>query len=226
MEIIFSELDQQNPYLNESDNPYLTQSSQSQINKTNNNYWEQPKVENPKRKKVSFDDILTNMNLIVSKDGTLQSMIPKSNLFNENYGYEQQPQQYTQQPQQYAQQYAQQSIQYKPQYAHQQPHHQPIQYKPQYAKEQEPLDPSVKHSYIYNKYFKDYRDANTPAPSVRVPKTMEEYKKMLLEDRLERMKQQKRISEIKSTKLFFTTNNGGNGPIHSSRNNLKSMSFR
>ena len=166
------------------------------------------------------------MNLIVSKDGTLQSMIPKSNLFNENYEYDQQPNQYAhQQPQQYAHQQPQQYAHQQPrQYAQQQPH----QYKPQYAKEQEPLDPSVKHSYIYNKYFKDYRDANTPAPSVRVPKTMEEYKKMLLEDRLERMKQQKRISEIKSTKLFFTTNtnNGGNGPIYSSRNNLKSMSFR
>ena len=49
---------------------------------------------------------------------------------------------------------------------------------------------------------------------------------MLLEDKIERIKQQKRISEIKSTKLFFTTNIGGNGPINSSRNNLKSMSFR
>ena len=49
---------------------------------------------------------------------------------------------------------------------------------------------------------------------------------MLLEDKIERIKQQKRISEIKSTKLFFTTNTGGNGPINSSRNNLKSMSFR
>ena len=54
MEIIFSELDQQNPYLNESDNPYLSQSSQTQINETNNNYWEQSKVEKPKRKKLAL----------------------------------------------------------------------------------------------------------------------------------------------------------------------------
>jgi hypothetical protein len=35
-----------------------------------------------KRKKVSFDDILTNMNLVVRKDGTLQSMTPKTNIYD------------------------------------------------------------------------------------------------------------------------------------------------
>ena len=59
-----------------------------------------------------------------------------------------------------------------------------------------------------------------------MPKTMEEYKQMLLENKIERIKQKKRISEIKSTKLLFTTNTGQNGAINSSRNNLKSMSFR
>ena len=193
MEINFSEIDQQNPYLNKKTEPYLNEINNSNINETNTNYWEQPKVEKPKIKKVSFDDILTNMNLIVSKDGTLRSMIPKTNnIFNFNSDYnEEQPQQYPQQ-----------------------------QYR-----QQEPLDPSVKHSFIYNKYFKDYKDATTP-PEIKVPKTMEEYKKMLLEDKIERIKQQKRISEIKSTKLFFTTNTGGNGTISSSRNNLKSMNFR
>jgi hypothetical protein len=194
MEINFTEIDQQNP------NPYLNETNEPNLNETNTNYWQQPKVEKQKRKKISFDDILTNMNLVVSKDGTLRSIIPKTNnIFNFNSDYSEE-QQYTQQ-----QQYTQPKNQY-------------IQ--------QEPLDPSVKHSFIYNKYFKDYKDAVAP-PEVKVPKTMEEYKKMLLENKIERIKQQKRISEIKSTKLFFTTNtSGGNGPINSSRNNLKSMSFR
>jgi hypothetical protein len=212
MEINFSEIDQQNPYLNEKANPYQNQTNQSNLNEINTNYWEQPKVEKPKIKKVSFDDILTNMNLVVSKDGTLRSMIPKTNnIFNFNSDYNQQ--QYPQQ------QYPQQQYPQQPQNQYrQQPQEQYIQ--------QEPLDPSVKHSFIYNKYFKDYKDATTP-PEVKVPKTMEEYKQMLLEDKIESIKQQKRISEIKSTKLFFTTNtSGGNGPINSSRNNLKSMSFR
>jgi len=77
---------------------------------------------------------------------------------------------------------------------------------------------------FYNKYFKDYKDV-TVTPEVKVPKTMEEYKKMLLENKIERIKQKKRISEIKSTRLFFTTNTGQNGNINSSRNNLKNMSF-
>ena len=193
MEINFTEIYEKNPYLNQKTNLYINEINQPNLNETNTNYWEQPKVEKSKRKKISFDDILTNMNLIVSKDGTLRSMIPKTNnIFNFNSDYnEEQPQQYPQQ-----------------------------QYR-----QQEPLDPSVKHSFIYNKYFKDYKDATTP-PEIKVPKTMEEYKKMLLEDKIERIKQQKRISEIKSTKLFFTTNTGGNGTISSSRNNLKSMNFR
>jgi len=83
----------------------------------------------------------------------------------------------------------------------------------------EPLQPSVKHSYIYNKYFKDYKDMNTYTPEIRVPKTMEEYKKMLLEDKIKRINQQKRISQIKSTKLFLPQN------IISSQNGLKKMNF-
>ena len=35
-------------------------------------YWEQPKTE--KKKKVSFNDILSNMNLVVGKNGVLQKM--------------------------------------------------------------------------------------------------------------------------------------------------------
>ena len=208
MEINFNELNQQNSYLNEKTNPYL--------NETSTNYWEQSKIEKPKRKKVSFDDILTNMNLVVSKDGTLRTMIPKTNnMLNFNTDYNEQILNHQQQQYPQQQHYQQQQQQYQQrQYPQQQ----------QYIK-QEPIDPAVKHSFIYNKYFKDYKDA-TVAPEVKVPKTMEEYKQMLLENKIERIKQQKRISEIKSTKLFFTTNSEVNGPINSSQNNLKRMSFR
>ena len=156
------------------------------------------------------------MNLVVSKYGTLRSMIPKTNnMLNFNTDYNEQilnhqQQQYPQQQHYQQQQQRQQQRQYPQQQ--------------QYIK-QEPIDPAVKHSFIYNKYFKDYKDA-TVAPEVKVPKTMEEYKQMLLENKIERIKQKKRISEIKSTKLLFTTNTGQNGAINSSRNNLKSMSFR
>lgn len=145
------------------------------------NYWEQKETTQKKKKKVSFDDILSNMNIVVNKSGVLQYMAPLQEMVEEQPHYEQ-------------------------------------------------LEPAVKHSYIYNKYFKDYQDAHAPPPQVRTPKTMEEYKKMLLEDKIERIKQQKRIAEIKSTKLLFTTNPEYTGQqrnirVSSSSNNLRKLNF-
>ena len=137
MELNFSEINNINtkiPYDSKNNNP--------------EKYWEQKQIQ-PK-KKVSFDDILSNMNLVVNKSGTLQFMSHN----NPNEEQQQYPQQQQQQQQQYPQQL-------------------------QVNKTIEKLDPSVKNSYIYNKYFQDYKDANPVSREVRVPKTMEEYKKML-----------------------------------------------
>ena len=41
-----------------------------------NNYWENIQIKEPKKKKVSFDDILSNMNLVVNNQGVLQRMGP------------------------------------------------------------------------------------------------------------------------------------------------------
>jgi FtsZ-interacting cell division protein ZipA len=97
------------------------------------------------------------MNLVVNNQGVLQYMTPINNTSEEQY------------PQQ--QQYPSQQQQYPPQQ----------QYRQQVARKNEPLDPSVKHSYIFNKYFKDYKDVNEPKP-VKVPKTREEYILMMLEE--------------------------------------------
>jgi len=64
-----------------------------------------------------------------------------------------------------------------------------------------------------------------------VPKTIEEYNQMVYEDRIKRIEERKRISEIKSTKLMFTTtpdNHVGKGNprnVQSSKNSLRKMSF-
>lgn len=92
-------------------------------------------------------------------------------------------------------------------------------------KQEQSIDPSVKNSFLYNKYFKDYRDVSAPEPVVRVPKTMEEYRRMLLEDKINMARERKRISEIKSTKMMFTTNGSPSVSISSSKNNLKNMNF-
>ena len=217
MELNFSELDNmntQNPYGNFDYNAYENQSATNP-----EKYWEQQNTQkqHPKKKKVSFDDILSNMNLVVNKSGVLQFM-SQNQPIDQQYQQPQYQQQQYQQPQYQQQQYQQ------PQYQQQQ-YQEPIQFQ----KSKEPLDPSVKHSYIYNKYFKDYQDAMPTTPQVRVPKTMEEYKQMLLEDKIKQIEQQKRIAEIKSTKLMFTTNPGNPGNprnIQASRNNLRMMNFR
>jgi hypothetical protein len=199
MEIHFSEIENTNQ--NPNQNPYSNPEK----------YWETPVA--PKKKKVSFDDILSNMNIVVNKSGVLQFMQPLPPLQDEMI--------HQQQPYQQQQPYNQQ---------------QPLKEQPyqeyvaqQLAKKQNaPLDPLVKNSFIYNKYFKDYKEATT-TPEIRVPKTIEEYKKMLHDDRIARLEQQKRIAEIKSTKLMFTTNDSSSiqkqPPIISTKNKLRSMNF-
>jgi hypothetical protein len=189
MELNFDEIDNninnQNSYENFDYNSYDTNSQK---------YWEKPKENQyqnqneikPKKKKVSFDDILSNMNLVVNNNGSLQFITPTQEYIN------------PQQKHNYSQQ----------------------------------VEPAVKHSYIYNKYFKDYQDATPQIPEVRVPKTKEEYFQMLLEDRLKRIEERKRISQIKSTKMMYTSNieynnnNNSSNTIQASKNSLRMMSFR
>ena len=223
MELNFSELDNmttQNPYEQFNENDYG-------VDNNSEKYWEQAKSQKEqqtKKKKVSFTDILSNMNLVVSNKGVLQFMKP-TNEQQQDYQYEEQyAQQQPQQQRQNQQQQQRQNQQPQQQRQNQQQHQ-------QYAQPQKPVDPSVKHSYIYNKYFKDYADVSPPPPEKRVPKTIEEYNQMVYEDRIKRIEERKRISEIKSTKLMFTTTPdsyaGQVNPrnIRPSKNSLRKMSF-
>ena len=192
MELNISELDNMNPYESFDYNKF----EQEQ------NYWEQEK---PKKKKVTFDDILTNMNIVVNKQGVLQFMSHQQNQLQ----YQNQNQ--TQYQNQNQTQYQNQTQ------------------KPQQQQIQEPVDSSLKHSFIYNKYFKDYIDPNLVKPTPIVPKTMEELKQMLIQEKIIAEQQRQRISQIKSKKLIFTINSNMNvNPknIAVSKNNLKTMSFR
>lgn len=201
MDLTFSEIDNNNGggYPNES-----------YANINSDRYWEasptpaQPAK--PEKKRVSFDDIMRNMNLVVSKTGVLQSIRP------------QEPQLQEPQPQN--------QLQYHQQHQHQQQYQQQQPNPAVQVQKQNPLDPSVKHSYIYNKYFKDYQDAAPPEPEIKVPKTKEEYFRMVAEERKRQMEEKIRISQIKSTKLMFTTNAGPQGTVQASRNTLRKLSFR
>jgi hypothetical protein len=182
-----------------------------------NKYWEEP-PKTEKKKKVSFNDILSNMNLVVGKNGVLQKM--------RNHVEDPLLQQQYLPPQQ--QQYLPPQQQYLPP---QQQQYLPPQQQ-QYIPPQNPVEPAVKHSYIYNKYFKDYNDNFQPEPKVLIPKTIEEYRQMVQEERQKILEERNRIAQIKSTKLMFTTNQGYNvnntkpTTIKPSKNSLRSMNFR
>jgi hypothetical protein len=153
------------------------------------NYWDnQKETKTEKKKKVSFDDILCNMNLVVNKQGVLQFMQPNT-----------------------------------------QSQHQPFidSQQKQVEKVEKVEDNNVNHSYIYNKYFKDYTKLTSQnTPEIRRPKTIEEYKQMLIDDRNKAIEQAKRIEQIKSKKMLYTTGPQLMRPtIMPSQNNLKSMRF-
>lgn len=124
--------------------------------------------------KISYEDILSKMGMLVS-DGKLH-LIDRNTLTSQ-----QQEIIYSQRQQQ-------------PQY--QQPQNQSQYYAPQ------PTNNTniPKNSYIYNKYFKDEIQ---PDNTVNTPKTLREYKLMLLDNYIEKQ----RIKQMKSRKLVIPTSN-------------------
>ena len=208
MDIKLSELDglnTKNPYENFDYNNYQQNSV---------NYWESSnknKEIKQKKKKVSFDDILSNMNLVVNKEGVLQFMTPNQSEppFN-NSSYNQQIQKNDTNIRQ----------------VHYNPNN--VNTESFINENQEPLNLQIKHSYIYNKYFKDYADPNVKKIGPRVPKTIEEYRQMLLDDKIKAIQHKIRLEQIKSKKLLFiSTQSSQTNPrnIKATKNNLRSMTF-
>lgn len=153
------------------------------------NYWDTPKPKETKKKvKFGYDDILSNINLVVN-NGVLQYMTPVTN---------------TQQQQQ--EQYLSNNYNnsYNTSYNSSNRQNQ-IQNQNQNIQQTKKLnvDPTVKNSAIYNKYFKNYRDPNEEVREVRTPKTKEELVKMLIEDHNNRIDAQRRLAQVKSKKMFF-----------------------
>ena len=217
MELNFTELDDLNNNNNLNANNYNTQ--QSSVGNTNS-YWEKPKDTVPRKKRVTYDDILSSLNLVVNPNGVLQYMTikPNADVFFQNQG---ETQQYSQQ--QHSQQHH--SQQQQPRQQSQQPQ-QPRQQSQQQSKplqNAKPLEPQLKNSYIFNKYFKDYKDANNiQIEEPKRPQTIQEHNRMVFEERVKRMKERNRVAQIKSTKLLFENNSN----INVSKNNLYRMSFK
>jgi hypothetical protein len=205
MELKITELDTMNPYDKFDYKSYEKHDG--------GNYWDKKEIQEkqPKKKKISFNDILSNMNLAVNKDGVLQFMTLNKDDTNLH-----------------------QSPNYKTPNYNTPNYNTPNYNTPnnnfkQQTKNIEPLEPGVKHSYIYNKYFKDYGDPNANKPEIRVPKTIEEYREMLLEDKIKAIQHKKMVEEVKSKKMMFTSAPGSTSNprnIKSSIYNLRMMNFR
>ena len=165
------------------------------------------------RPRFTYDDILSGLNLQVSPDGVLQKMTIKHNTdhrsasaddisqYPDGDGYGNDTQSYSNGNQFYS--YGGNSnSNYNNNYnsSHNSTNNS------EHNNVKQPLDPSVKNSAIYNKYFKNYRDAE-PALEPRVPKTWEEYHQMVREDHINRINARRRASQIKSTKMFYTASN-------------------
>ena len=206
MDISFDEINDLGGDKNYFDvNSYNNIMSPAGIRNTNN-YWDLQKEDN-QQKKVTYDDILSSLNLVVSPNGVLQYMTfkPKNDILI--------------QPQHQTQHQTQHQSQHQSQQQYNQPTTKTIQPR---IKNNEPLDPQVKNSFIFNKYFKDYKDPNIKFEEPKTkPQTVDEYNKSLLEDRLRIIKERNRIAQIKSTKILFE-----NKPsINVTKNNLRRMPF-
>jgi hypothetical protein len=93
--------------------------------------------------------------------------------------------------------------------------------QPRYVEQQEqsqqPQFESIQNSYIHNKYF---NNENQAKPQVRVPKSLQEYRNMLIHDIIQKQK----IKQLKSTKLVMPNSNINFAP-YSSQNMNKLFSF-
>jgi hypothetical protein len=137
-----------------------------------------PKIPAPKPQ-ISYEDILSKMGMFVS-NGKLHLMDNNPEVYQKINQRQPLQEQIYQQRQQHQEQRQQQQEQI-------------------YQKPNVPAN-----SYIYNKYFKE--DLK-PEVAVIKPKTLAEYKQLLILDLLEKQRQRQRIRQIKSTKLIMPTSN-------------------
>lgn len=150
------------------------------------NYWSNanPSISessNQKKPKISYDDILSSLNMVVN-NGVLQfaKASQQSHIKSEQVPTQQKKQQVIIKT--------------------------PSNIQPEYQE----------NNYITNKYFKDYKK-QTIIEEPQIPMTKEEYKQMLIKDYINRQQAQRRISQIKSRKLLFNTQNINISPIQMPR---------
>jgi hypothetical protein len=164
----------------ELDNQTNTETQDTQTNEVNYvNYWSNANsvTTSQKKPKVSYDDILSSLNMVVN-NGVLQFAKPTEKQGNQgNQGNQGKK--------------SQQKKTVTINEQHKQQHHQNHQHQ--------------QNNYITNKYFKDYKEQSQGVEEPEIPLTKEEYRQMLIQDYINRQQAQRRISQIKSRRLLFDT---------------------
>ena len=204
MDLTFTELD---TYYDELNN--ATNTLEKTLNNDNNNFnnneniivSKKPQQYNPfkrqtqvlqqknhsKKNKISYDDILSSMNTVVI-DGKLEFIRNDRNDKLQNIVENQQQQK---------------KVTFS---GLQSQHHSQNNYQSQINKS----------SYIYNKFFKDYKEPSQPQyEEPQRPLTKKELIKQLIINKANAINERNRIAEIKSTKLLFNNNNNRNIIINS-----------
>jgi hypothetical protein len=174
----------QNPYF---DNNIVNEKVKFN-SKIDNNYKsilkkENVKLENQKTKKksISYGDILSSMNTVVI-DGKLQFVKKENNSdFNNNERNED---------------YGNYSDYQEPAKKIVKINNDPLN---------NPINPNIKNSYIYNKYFKNYKE-NELIEEPKIPKTKKELLNQLIINSVHNHNERIRLSQVKSTKLLFNAN--------------------
>jgi hypothetical protein len=184
MEVTFKELDNTDNY---NTSYYNNLISKTNIQDSKNYYPKQiintkKNTDKPKRNIVSYDDILSSMNTVVI-DGKLE-FIRKDRLHN--------------------------TVPVQNSGTSSQENKKKVTFN-QFQTQNNNQPPIDKNSYIYNKFFKDYKDPNNiQNKEPRRPLTKNELIKMLIINQVNAINARNRIAEIKSTKLLFNNNNNHN----------------
>jgi hypothetical protein len=158
----------------------------NEISDNNNNYWNNSNKQ-VKKSNITYNDILSSLNLVVNENGVLQYMKPKTNI------EEIQPQNQTYTTPKFLQ-------------------------KKEESIKISKIEPELKHSAIYNKYFKNYKEEPTYHTQEVKPLTIQEYNKMVLHNRIKKIQEQKRISRIKSKKMLFINENNSTSTYRTPNN--------
>ena len=99
-------------------------------------------------------------------------------------------------------------------------------FKPKKSINNNNVGPELKNSYIYNKYYKNYKDPITQEQDgIRKPLTKEEYKQLIINEVIQRKKNKQRIAHIKPKQMAFTTTQPviGHTQIYADRATTKNL---